>query len=58
MADVSIDNPLQRMASVFTLILSYLLNRSLEKINFKVVLGVLISFAGSALLVFAAATGN
>lgn len=58
MADVSIVNPLQRMASVFTLILSYLLNRSLEKINFKVVLGVLISFAGSALLVFAAATGN
>ena len=54
-ADVSIVNPLMRMIGVFTLILSYLLNRRLERITLGVVLGVLVSFAGSALLVTAAA---
>ena len=54
-ADVSIVNPLMRMISVFTLILSYLVNRRLEHITLGVVLGVLVSFAGSALLVVAAA---
>ena len=54
-ADVSIVNPLMRMIGVFTLILSYLVNRRLEHITVGVVLGVLVSFAGSALLVTAAA---
>ena len=54
-ADVSIVNPLMRMIGVFTLILSYLVNRRLERITPGVVLGVLVSFAGSALLVVAAA---
>ena len=56
-ADVSIVNPLMRMIGVFTLILSYLINRRLERITLGVVLGVLVSFAGSALLV-TAATGR
>ena len=56
-ADVSIVNPLMRMIGVFTLILSYLVNRRLERITLGVVLGVLVSFAGSALLV-TAATGR
>ena len=54
-ADVSIVNPLMRMIGVFTLILSYLVNRRLERITLGVVLGVMVSFAGSALLVVAAA---
>ncbi len=54
-ADVSIVNPLMRMIGVFTLILSYLVNRRLEHITLGVVLGVLVSFSGSALLVIAAA---
>ena len=54
-ADVSIVNPLMRMIGVFTLILSYLINRRLEHITPGVVLGVLVSFTGSALLVAAAA---
>ena len=55
-ADVSIVTPLQRMANVFTVILTWIFNRSLETITLRVVLGVLVSFAGSALLVYAAAT--
>lgn len=55
LADVSIVNPLMRTVGVFTLILSYLLNRRLEKITLGVVLGVLVSFAGAALLVAGAA---
>ena len=54
-ADVSVVNPLMRMIGVFTLILSYLVNRRLEHITLGVVLGVLVSFAGSAMLVVAAA---
>ncbi len=55
LAGVSIVNPLMRTVSVFTLVLSYLVNRRLEHITLGVVLGVLVSFAGSALLVYAAA---
>ena len=55
-ADVSVVNPLQRMANVFTVILTWLFNRSLETITLRVVIGVLVSFAGSALLVYAATT--
>ena len=54
-ADVSVVNPLQRMANVFTVILTWIFNRSLETITLRVVIGVLVSFAGSALLVYAAA---
>ena len=57
LADVSIVNPLMRTVGVFTLILSYLLNRRLEQITLGVVLGVLVSFAGAALLVLGAALG-
>ena len=55
LADVTIVDPLMRTVGVFTLILSYLVNRRLEQITLGVVLGVLVSFAGSALLVVAAA---
>lgn len=55
-ADVSIVTPLQRMANVFTVILTWIFNRSLETITLRVVLGVLVSFGGSALLVYEAAT--
>lgn len=54
-ADVSIVNPLMRTVGVFTLILSYLVNRSLERITLGVVLGVLVSFGGAALLIAGAA---
>ena len=56
LADVSVVNPLQRMANVFTVILTWMFNRSLEAITLRVVIGVLVSFAGSALLVYSAAT--
>ena len=55
LADVTIVDPLMRSVGVFTLILSYLVNRRLEHITLGVVLGVLVSFAGSVLLVVAAA---
>ena len=55
LADVTVVDPLMRTVGVFTLILSYLVNRRLEQITLGVVLGVLVSFAGSALLVVAAA---
>ncbi len=55
LADVTVVDPLMRTVGVFTLILSYLVNRRLEHITLGVVLGVLVSFAGSALLVVAAA---
>ena len=55
LADVTVVDPLMRTVGVFTLILSYLVNRRLENITLGVVLGVLVSFAGSALLVVAAA---
>ena len=55
LADVTIVDPLMRTVGVFTLILSYLVNRRLEHITLGVVLGVLVSFVGSALLVIAAA---
>ena len=58
LADVSVVNPLMRTVGVFTLVLSYMVNRRLENITLGVVLGVMVSFAGSALLVYAAATAN
>ncbi len=56
LADVTVVNPLQRMTGVFTLALTYLVNRSLERLTWRVVTGVLVSFAGSALIVYGAAT--
>ena len=55
LADVTVVDPLMRTVGVFTLILSYLVNRRLEHITLGVVLGVIVSFVGSALLVVAAA---
>ncbi len=55
LADVTVVNPLQRMSGVFTLILTYFVNRSLERLDWRVVTGVMVSFAGSALLVYGAA---
>ena len=55
LADVTIVDPLMRTVSVFTLVLSYMVNRRLELITLGVVLGVIVSFAGSVLLVVAAA---
>ena len=55
LADVTVVNPLQRMSGVFTLVLTYLVNRSLERLDWRVVTGVIVSFVGSALLVYGAA---
>ncbi len=50
-APVALVTGLERMNSVFTLGLSYYMNRVLELINTRVVLGVAISVAGSLILV-------
>ena len=42
--------PLQRTASVFSLFLSFIFNRSLETFTVRIVAGVLISIAGTGLL--------
>ena len=55
MADVIIVTPLQRMVGVFTIILTYLVNRSFETLTWRVVAGVLVSVSASVLLVYAAA---
>ena len=55
LADVTVVNPLQRMTGPFTLVLTYLVNRSLERLDWRVVAGVTVSFAGSALIVYGAA---
>jgi len=51
MAPVAVVTPLQRAGIIFTLILSWILNRRLEYINWKVVLGILISVSGSVTLI-------
>jgi drug/metabolite transporter (DMT)-like permease len=51
MAPVAVETALERMNSVFTLGLSYYMNRSMEMITPRVVLGVVISVAGSLVLV-------
>jgi drug/metabolite transporter (DMT)-like permease len=50
-APVALVTGLERMNSVFTLGLSYYMNRLLELITARVVLGVVISVAGSLILV-------
>ena len=49
-APVSVVTPLQRTASVFSLFLSFIFNRSLETFTVRIVAGVLISIAGTGLL--------
>lgn len=56
MADVIVVTPLQRMVGVFTIVLTYLVNRSFETLTWRVVLGVLVSVSASALLIYAAHT--
>jgi drug/metabolite transporter (DMT)-like permease len=49
-APVSIVTPLQRTASIFSLFLSFIFNRSLETFSVRIVAGVLLSVAGTGLL--------
>jgi len=49
-APVSVVTPLQRTASVFSLFLSFIFNRSLETFTVRIVAGVSISIAGTGLL--------
>lgn len=51
MASVAVVATLLRFAGVFTLMLSWLFNRSLERITWRVVAGVLMSVVGAILLV-------
>ncbi|HEX5369884.1 MAG TPA: DMT family transporter [Dehalococcoidia bacterium] len=53
LAPVAIVATLIRFSSVFTLGLSWLINRDLERINQRVILGILISVTGAVLLVVA-----
>jgi drug/metabolite transporter (DMT)-like permease len=50
-APVAVETALERMNSVFTLGFSYFMNRTLELITPRVVLGVVISVVGSLILV-------
>lgn len=54
MADVIVVAPLQRMVGVFTIVLTYLVNRSFETLTWRVGLGVLVSVSASVLLIYAA----
>ena len=51
LAPVAIVTPLMRLSGVFTLILSWIFNRHLEKITLRVVLGIAVSLVGSVMLV-------
>ncbi|MEX2599493.1 MAG: EamA family transporter [Dehalococcoidia bacterium] len=51
-APVSIVTPLLRMGDVFTVILSWIVNRRLESFSGRVILGVVISVSGAMLLAF------
>jgi drug/metabolite transporter (DMT)-like permease len=53
MASVAVVSTLQRASVVFTLILSWVMNRQLEFITPRLVLSVVVSVAGAVLLVFA-----
>ncbi len=53
LASVAIVATLVRFSSVFTLCLSWLINRDLERINQRVILGIAISVTGAVLLVVA-----
>ena len=49
-APVAVVTPLMRTGAVFTLVLSWMLNRHLEVINIRVVAGILLSVVGAVLL--------
>lgn len=49
-APVAVVTPLMRTGAVFTLIFSWTLNRHLEVINLRVVMGILLSVSGAVLL--------
>ena len=51
LASVAVVTTLLRFAGLFTLLLSWLINRSLERITWRLVAGVLMSLAGAVLLV-------
>ena len=51
LATVAVVATLLRFAGIFTLVLSWFMNRDLEKITWQVVVGVLLSVAGAILLV-------
>ena len=51
MAPVAVVTPLMRLSGVFTLVLSWMFNRHLEKITLRVVLGIAVSLVGSVMLV-------
>ena len=50
-APVSIVVPLLRISNVFSLFFSFLLNRSMESFDPRVILGIVVSGVGAALLV-------
>jgi drug/metabolite transporter (DMT)-like permease len=51
LASVAVVATLLRFTTIFTLVLSYVMNRDLEKITWRVLAGVLLSLAGAILLV-------
>jgi drug/metabolite transporter (DMT)-like permease len=53
LASVAVVATLVRFSGVFTLCLSWLINRDLERINQRVILGIAVSVAGAVLLVVA-----
>ena len=56
LAPVAVITPLQRTGAVFTLGLSWAINRHLEKITWRVVAGILVSVAGAVVLIIARPT--
>ncbi|MCI0850195.1 MAG: DMT family transporter, partial [Chloroflexi bacterium] len=56
LAPVALITPLMRTGAVFTLGLSWAINRHLEKITWRVVAGILVSVAGAVVLVIARET--
>jgi drug/metabolite transporter (DMT)-like permease len=55
LASVAVVATLLRFAGIFTLLLSWLFNRDLERITWRLVLGVVLSVAGAVLMVVTAA---
>ena len=56
LAPVAVITPLMRTGAVFTLGLSWAINRHLEKITWRVVAGILVSVAGAVVLIIARPT--
>ena len=52
-ASVAVVTALMRLGSIFTLILSWTMNRYIEAINWRVVAGIVISVTGAVILVVA-----